>query len=248
MLFVTSLAEVRVMGTRLSISAETSGTTLSVSKGHVGMKRLSDGRSVDVRSGYHAVASPSSELTAQLTPPASDIWAADFEDGVPDNWRIGQWVRDDLPRNSRGAVRSARWNPGSGLYYAVRSNRVTTGLFHVHDDTYLNFTYKLDQPGWFNLFVVVRRNDVDDRSRTGNYAHKEAAWWQIPAGEWRTVSVPLTKFHKVVRDRSKDAPEIRPQAGDAVNSIWFSTPETDRGLTIDRLWVTRGKPTEGRNN
>jgi hypothetical protein len=247
MLFVTPQAEARVMGTRLSISAETSATTLSVSEGHVVMKRLSDGRSVDVRGGFHAVASPSSDLTAQATPPAPDIWTADFEDGLPDNWRIGQWVTDDLPGNSRGAVRSARWTIGARLYHAVRSNRRITGLFNVHEDTYLNFTYKLDQPGWFNLFAVVRHND-GGRRQTGNYAHKEEAWWQIPAGEWRTVSVPLTKFHKVIRGRAKDTPEIHPQVGDAVNSIWFSTPKRDRGLTIDRVWVTRGKPTVERSN
>ena len=215
MLFVTSLAEARVMGTQLSISAETSGTTLSVSEGHVVMKRMSDGRSVDVRGGFHAVASPDSELTARPVPPVPNEWSADFENGLPDNWRIGQWVTGDLPEKSRGAVRSARWTVGwntrSRIYHAVRSNRVTTGLFHVHDDTYLNFTYKLDQPGWFNLFIVVRRNDVD-RPRTGNYAHKEEAWWQIPPGEWRTVSVPLTNFHMVVRGRSKDTPE-NPPAG-----------------------------------
>jgi len=243
MLFVTLLAEVRVMGTRLSISAETDGTTLSVTEGLVVMKRLSDGRSVNVRAGYHAVASPHTELAAQPTPSAPDAWSADFEDGLPDNWRLGQWVTDDLPENSKGAVRSARWATRSGLYYTVRSNKVTTGLFRVHDDTHLNFTYKMDQPGWFNLFVVVNRND-GDRSRTGNYAHQEAAWWRIPASEWRTASVPLTRFHKVVRGRSKDEPKIYAQAGDAVNSIWFSTPEKDRGLTIDRMWVTRGKPAD----
>lgn len=247
MLFVTSLAEARVMGTRLSISAESSATTLNVSEGHVVMKRFSDGRSVDVRGGYQAIASPSSELTARQTPPVPDLWSADFEDRLPDNWRIGQWVRDDLPRSSNGAVRSARWTTGSGVYYAVRSNRVTTGLFNVRDDTYLNFTYKLDQPGWFNLFAVVRHND-GSRRQTGNYAHKEEAWWQIAAGEWRTVSIPLTTFHKVIRGRAKDATETHPQSGDAVNSIWFSTPEHDRGLTIDRMWVSRGKPAEERND
>jgi hypothetical protein len=144
MLFVTPLAEARVMGTRLSISAETGGTTLSVTEGHVVLKRLSDGRTVDVRAGYHAVASPRSELTAERTPPAPDVWSVDFENGLPDNWRLGQWITDDLPENSKGAVRSARWTTRSGLYYAVRSNRVTTGLFRVHDDTYLNFTYKLE--------------------------------------------------------------------------------------------------------
>jgi hypothetical protein len=245
MLFVTPLAEARVMGTRLSISAETGGTTLSVSAGHVVMKRLSDGRSVDVRGGYHAVASPRSELKAQLTPPVPEIWSADFEAGLPDGWRIGQWVTDDLPENSRGAVRSARWTTGwktqSGLYYVVRSNRVITGLFGVHDDSCLNFTYKMDRPGWFNLFTVVRHQD-GQRSRTGNFAHKEEAWWKIPAGEWRTVSVPLTRFHKVVVGRSRNTDNIHPQVGDSVNSVWFSTPKIDRGLTIDRVWVTRGKP------
>lgn len=246
MLFVTLQAEARVMGTRLSISAETNATTLSVSEGHVAMKRLSDGRSVDVRGGYQAVASPSSELTAQATPPAPDSWTSDFEDGLPDNWRIGQWVTDDLPGNSRGAVRTERWNPTSGLYYAIRSNRVITGLFHVRDDTYLNFTYKLDRPGWFNLFAVVRHRD-GSRQQTGNFAYQEASWWQIPASQWHTVSIPMTRFHKVLPGRATDGSMTFAQPGDAVNSIWFSTPKKDRGLTIDRVWVTRGKPTEDRS-
>ncbi len=246
MLFVTSLAEARVMGTRLSISADTNGTTLSVSEGHVVMKRLSDGRSIDVRGGYHAIAAPNSELAAQQTPPTPDVWARDFEDGLPDDWRIGQWVTDDLPEDSQGAVRSARWKTGPGLYYAIRSNRTTTGLFQLHEDTHLNFTYKLERPGWFNLFVVVHDNEAD-RSGNGNFVHNEPAWWRIPTGEWRTVSVPLTKFHKAVPGRSK-GDKIHVKAGGTVNSIWFSTPKKDRGLLIDRLWVTRGDPTVATHN
>ncbi|MCA9068478.1 MAG: FecR domain-containing protein [Planctomycetaceae bacterium] len=242
MLLVTSQAESRVMGTRLSLSVAGNATTLGVTEGHVIMKRLSDGRSVDILAGHHAVASPSSDLISRPIPPAPDTWNVDFEEGLPDGWGVGQWVSDDLPEHSRGAARAVRKDSGGRHYFMLRSNKISTsGLFRIESDSYLNFTYKLERPGWFNLFIGVRNNELG-QTLPGNYAHKQPSWWKIPPGEWRTVSVPISEFHRVIPGDFKGPDEIRPRAGDAVNIIWFSTPEKDRGMTVDRVWVTRGKP------
>ena len=102
----TSGAEVRVLGTRLTLSIEEGETSLGVTEGEVVMKRLSDGKSVQVKGGYHADVSPDSILIPQPIEPAPDTWSADFEAGLPDGWQRGQWESDGLPNESQGGGQS----------------------------------------------------------------------------------------------------------------------------------------------
>lgn len=247
MVLVTPTAEARIMGTRLALSAIGNSTKLSVADGKVLLRRFSDGRSVTVPGGYQAVASTRSELAARPIPPVPDTWSEDLEGGLPEEWQAGQWVTDDLPQGSRGAVRAERRrraDPQLDELYTVTSNKAWThGLFRIERDSYLNFTYRLEKPGWFHVFISVRPDDLSE-PHFGNYECKDAGWWKIPAGGWQTASVPLAEFRRVPKADFKDTPDFYPRLGDVAYVVIFSSYKHDRGLEIDRMWVTRGKPAD----
>jgi len=248
MRILTPSAEIRVVGTRLALSADADATRLGVMRGRVVMTRLSDGRSVEVREGYHSIASARSELTAEPIPSVPDTWSEDFERGLPEDWQSGQWVTIDLPpENAHGAVRAARRPMPDGrrdeLYTVTTHKAWTSGLFRIEQDTFLNFTYRLQRPGWFHVFLSVRPGDLN-RPHYGNYEYQDKSSWTVPPGQWRTVSVPLSKFRKVTRPRFEDAPAIPPRIGDVAYVVIFSSHKHDRGLVIDRMWVTRGRPAD----
>jgi len=247
MVLVTPTAEASVLGTRFALSVIGNSTRLSVADGKVLFKRLSDGRSVTVPGGYQAIASTRSELAARPILPVPDTWSEDFEGGLPDEWQAGQWVTDALPQDSRGAVRAERRrseNSRLDYLYTVTSNKAWThGLFRIEQNSYLNFTYRLEKPGWFHVFISVRPDDLS-QPRFDNYECKDAGWGRIPAGVWRTASVPLAEFGKVPKAEFKDTPDFHPRVGDVAYVVIFSSYKRDRGLDIDRMWVTRGKPAD----
>ena len=247
MFIVTPHAEVSVLGTRLSLSANTNSTKVQVAEGHVFMRRLSDGRSVDVFGGFHAVASAQSELIARPTPPVPDTWSEDFERGLPDGWQSGQWITEGLLDNSQGGVRATRRFDKLArdrASYVVKTHKAwTRGLFCIKEDTYLNFTYKLEEPQWFHLFISVRPDDLS-QPHFGIYECRDEDWRKVPAGQWRTASVPVAEFRRVPKADFKDTPDFHPRFGDVAYMVIFRTPAKDRGLVIDRVWVTRGEPTD----
>jgi hypothetical protein len=66
-------------------------------------------------------------------------------------------------------------------------------------------------------------------------------YWPPKAGEWRTVTIPLTQFQRKRDGMFRDEP---PVVGEVAYSVSISATEPDRGLVIDRIWVTRGGPGE----
>ena len=99
-----SRAEMQVLGTRLAVSADNEVSELGVRRGRVLLKRMTDGESVDVVTGQHAVVSQRAALEAKPWPETPEIWSEDFEDGLPEGWRYGQWLRDGWAEDSRGVV------------------------------------------------------------------------------------------------------------------------------------------------
>jgi hypothetical protein len=90
MLLVTPHAEARVLGTRLILSVEPEATRLEVKEGRVGLKRLSDGATVDVTSARACTASSRGDLTpkplflsARVSPAPETV---DLAAEGPDDW------------------------------------------------------------------------------------------------------------------------------------------------------------------
>jgi ferric-dicitrate binding protein FerR (iron transport regulator) len=249
LLIRTASAEMRVLGTRLAVSADHETAELGVQHGRVNLKRLTDGETLDVGSGQCAVVSSRTALEARPWPSTPDTWQEDFERGLPDGWRYGQWSREEGLEGPRGVVRAARRfaldSSDSRLHRITLPKRWMQGLWRLQGDTYLHFTYKMSHPGWFHIMMGARSDDLNP-SHIGNYELQSGYWKTGEPNQWQTVSVPFSVFRKNLRGVPyADLPLTAPRAGDVVYLLWFNTGDVDRGLVIDRIRIDRSsQPSE----
>jgi hypothetical protein len=149
-------------------------------------------------------------------------------------------VFDDLPEGSRAAVQTSGVEENGRRRYQIRShNAWSEGLFSLHDDSWIHINYRVEKPGTFLLYVVCRQHDFGQPVATllspGNLRQKEAK-------QWHTLTLPLNQLKRTKTDDSVSL------AGQLVAfKLVFDSPEQNPGLTIDRLWVTRGQPAEPRS-
>jgi hypothetical protein len=215
----------------------------------VHLKRLTDGQSVEVGSGQYAVVSQRAVLETRPWPAAPVTWQEDFESGLPDGWRYGQWLREGAAEDCRGVVRAARRfaldGTESQLYRITLPKRWMQGLWRLEEDTQLHFTYKMNQPGWFHIMMGVRSDDLNP-SHIGNYELQSSFWKKTEPDQWQTVRVPYSAFRKNISGVPyANLPLTSPRAGDVVYLLWFNTGDVDRGLVIDRIWIDRSsQPSE----
>ena len=245
----TANAEISVLGTRLTVGVRDEISELGVQKGLVQIKRLTDGETIDVSGGQCAVVSQRVSLEAKPWPKTPETWSEDFEDGLPDGWRYGQWLCDGETERSRGVVRAARRfvldGSESELHRITLPKEWMRGLWRLQDDTMLHFTYKMNRPGWFHIMMGVRSDDLNP-AHIGNYEIQSSYWKKAAPDTWQTVTVPFSAFRKNIRGTPyADLPSTSPRAGDVVYLLWFDTGDVDRGLIIDRIWVDRSsQPSE----
>ena len=90
MLVRTRSALFEVMGTRFSVDAELSSSTLTVNEGKVRATRLSDGSTVEVAAKHRVVAALDCELIPQEMPESVTLWQSHLENGRKRNY--GEWM------------------------------------------------------------------------------------------------------------------------------------------------------------
>ena len=234
-----------MLGTRLTVGVRDEISELGVQKGLVQIKRLTDGETIDVSGGQYAVVSQRASLEAKPWPKTPETWSEDFEDGLPDGWRYGQWLRDGETGSPRGVVRAARRfvldGSESELHRITLPKEWMQGLWRLQDDTMLHFTYKMSRPGWFHIMIGVRSDDLNP-AHVGNYEIQSSYWKKADPDTWQTVTLPFSAFRKNIRGTPyAELPSSSPRAGDVVYLLWFDTGDVDRGLVIDRIWVDRSR-------
>ncbi len=240
LVFSTPEALVEVLGTRLSVSRGQQRTRVAVLQGDVRVQRLSDRRAVRLTGGETAEVSPQADLRPLPLCAVPDHWSLEFSAGLPHGWQTGQLVFDDLPEGSSAAVCAVcvvdQSQHGQRRCQIRSHNAWNEGLFTLHDDSWIHIRYRVQQPGTFLLYLVCRQYDfghpVSTVLTSGNLK-------QTQAGRWHTLSLPLSDFR---RTRHQD---VVPLDGKLVAFfLVFDAPENNCALTIERIWVTRGKPAE----
>jgi hypothetical protein len=236
----TPEANVEVLGTRLSVSRAPERTRVAVLDGEIRITRLSDQRVVQLAPGQATEVSPEADLLPTPIQAAPDHWSLDFNDGLPRGWQTGQLVFDELPDGSKAAVRTGGVVENGRRRYQIRShNAWSDGLFSLHDDSWLHIRYRVEKPGTFLLYVVCRQHDFGKPVATlltpGNLRRKEAK-------QWHTLTLAMNQLH---RAKGKDRVSLTGQL--VAFLLAFDSPEHNPGLTIDRIWVTRGQPAKPRS-
>jgi len=236
MRLTTPGAKIEVLGTRFALAASTNRTELKVSEGRVRLTRESDGQVIEVARGQGVVTNDDETLTVRESAGAPDQWDVDFEHGRPQGW-TGTWTKSELPPGSTGAIRAVDERGSAPVVYVIASpEEWVKGLFSLHADTHLHFTMKMTNPDWLNVFLSTRGGDPTKPS-WALLNFNEVPFWPPKPGQWRTVTIPLTEFRRKRNGVFRHEPFID---GEVAYSLSISATEPDRGLVIDRIWVTRG--------
>ena len=229
--FVTSLTEVRVLGTELEVLADGDRTEVAVHEGRVRVTRLTDGSSADIGGSQFLSVTESGRLSAQDLPQAPDRWSVDFEQGLPTGW-TGQLVRDGLPVNSHGAAGAVPVPHLNGLLREVGSPTEDNGLFRWHANSVLHITFRIRPPEWFHVYLFARPYDRPGSAVT--YCSIRPDLWQTSAGQWRTIHIPLSEFDSIPQGQA-----VEPTLGRIPIRIVCSGQGGPKGIVIDRIWVDR---------
>lgn len=235
----TNEASLDVLGTRLTISRHLDKTQVAVLQGQVRVRRLSDQREMKLQSGQASEVSAETDLRPLPVEPVPDHWSLDFNAGLPVGWQTGQLVFEDLPDRSKAAVRASRVMENGRIRNQIRShNAWSCGLFSLQHDSWLHIRYRMEKPGTFLFYLVCRQADFGRPVCTvltpGNLR-------QTVSGQWHTITLAADQFH---RTRTQDPVPLDGQL--VAFLLVFDSPEHDPGLTVERIWVTRGTPASPR--
>lgn len=237
MIITTPDHSLKVLGTKFSLEASSSHADLYVSQGEVKLTRVTDGKSVLVTQGKRVMSDEfSTNLTLRDAGDVGDTWVEDFENGLPDGWQMGTYVDRDLPKGSSGAARNEH-HAGWDSYLIDSYSRWIEGLFVVRPGTHLHFTFKMDRPGWINIFCMAKTNDATDPMDL--FQCNSAPFGLAKPGKWYTMSIPISEWKRNDDVDGRGFVGTSPKPGEIVYVMSWSSARIDRGLTIDRVWVTR---------
>jgi len=140
MLIHTPAADLKVVGTQFDVETGPESTMLYVREGIVQIRRLSDGKTVDVPAGYRVVAGADSNMSPQLVAPAR-TWSQtpDWENiattGEPDSIATQETRDYDGTRNLLLSEDAAKL-PAQDTGYTIRSGDVFEIRYDWLDDTW----------------------------------------------------------------------------------------------------------------
>ena len=93
MLIHTRSATLTVLGTRFEVETELASTALNVSEGKVGIRRISDGKSVEVEANHRVTAAPDAEFKPVRLPGPVHAWQSDMSRGPKGLY--GKWSPEE---------------------------------------------------------------------------------------------------------------------------------------------------------
>jgi hypothetical protein len=232
MIVRTQTAEIEVVGTVFSLSADTQATQLSVETGLVRMRRLADGKSVDVAESQTATATLDSIESLQVrTPqtPATSIRYL-FTEPLPSNWK-GERLSADATNPGRVravpcvAGRKADGAPVVQYGMSVRGHNGRVAA--LRPVSMLTLRFRSDQRVPLRVMLTVQR---PNGSFGGNFEKSVG----INDGEesadgWRRVTLPLSEFRPLISRFAKP-----PENGE-VSLVFLSTFQVSAQLEVTEL-------------
>ena len=234
LLIHTSTAELEVVGTSFSLAADPRQTALNVETGQVRMRRLADGRSVEVSARHAAVAflDARSELRPAQSEFPSGSWSQSFVAPPPPNSR-GEWrAADGVLAGRLHAVPYVAARGGTGvpiIHYGV-SARVEPqepgGLVTVaKGGAVFRARYRLARPTMVKLFLSCQRGGTFAGNFEGPLPPSAP-----DADGWITAELPVSQLRPIMPEH----PEI---AGTQVRLVLLNSIETDASLEVAELAI-----------
>ncbi len=239
----SATALVEVLGTKFVVWAASDRTEVDVTEGRVAVTSTADGRTVQVSPGRRALVSVDHGLRLQDRPTLATTWEADFEHGIPAGWHADP-VTTGLPEGSFVAAR-AKYDSNYGGHFMLGVRGDPEGLFQVTPTSHVHVTFKVADrsPRWLNFFLFTCAQGPAGPNFTSHKSLSISESHPRP-GTWQTITIPLSDFH----DRSSTDRDPHPWTGpspkpeDTLYALSIGAPPPDRGLIVDRIWVTPDGP------
>lgn len=228
----TSAAEVRVLGTEFSVTADNVRSVVNVGRGRVELKRVTDGTLVEVSPGerVEATLDAAVPLTASRETQSGNRWSATFADARPDGW-MGDWQQNGEPKT--GVLRAVPSLAGRkelgtfGLYHGIRYRDPAAkgrGWVRLESASRIRVRARLGESARFHVFVSTLSTPGQ---WGGNFrVDLPASAGTLQPGGWREFDVPVTALQPT-------RPEIGGSPiGSLASMLFLHTGYDDAGLEI----------------
>jgi hypothetical protein len=232
----TPAANVEVLGTVFSLEAAPQRTNLSVAEGRVRLRRLVDGREVEVGAEQHVAASlvSSDALVPQGLRAPAHHWALDFSE-APERF-TGTWCAAEATEPARIAAAPSvekRHDDGSiYVHHAVivrsASNSPADAFASITPDSVLRVRLRMRREFGLQLMIATRH---PNGAFAGNFESVKRHPQIIPGTEWQTVEVPIREMEPIHPDRVKVA------AGKQANVVIITTMHEPVGLEVAEIAI-----------
>lgn len=200
----TATAKLEVLGTLFAVTTASDGTLLNVEKGSVLLRRLVDGRTVEVPAQHSAVASldAADKLVAGRPPAPPRTWRMSFEPR-PRGW-LGDWepaAGVDAPARIRAIPFQAGRKPDGmpvihrGIRCMSQRDLNPTGFVSLSADTVVRLRCRYRQPSPLQIFLGTHKP-------TGSFAGNFEAKIPEGAGEadadgWRRLEIAVSTMRSL---------------------------------------------------
>jgi hypothetical protein len=234
----TPTAHLEVLGTVFSLEAAPQRMSLSVSHGRVRLRRLVDGREVEVGADQHVAASLVS--TDALVPQAMDA--------APAQWRL-EFAR--MPERFTGT-----WIAANGIEPAhiaaspIVNKREADGAIYVHHgiiirsasnspadvfallgpDSILRVRLRMKRQFPLQLMLSTRR---PDGSFAGNFELVKLHPQILAGAQWQTLELPIREMVSLHPER------VTVAAGNQANVVILTTLHESVGLEVEEISIRR---------
>lgn len=235
MLIRTPSAVAEVVGTAFDLSTRSEDTLLKVNEGLVKLKRLADGREIDVPANRSAVASldTGAALDAASTPEPLNAWRFDFTTSTP-------------PRDWRGISKDGTMHTSPYVAKKMPDGRIVThhGVsirtamleqplrLLASEQSVIHYRLRQERPGDLQLMLLTNRLNGN---HGGNFECKISADELHPdADGWCEIAIPITRYEPIdprtaLRKRQTTA------AGNILTSTIISSFREDRQLEVSHF-------------
>jgi len=237
----TNTAEIEVLGTVFALASEQNQTALNVESGKVRMRRLADGRAVEVSANRVAVASldvgAAMETRLQSTPPGE--WRCAFNAPAPASSK-GQWLPPSA--GEPGRMRSLPFVAGHStdgrlvVHHGVTVRAMPgedSGLVTLSDRSVLHVRFRTAVRTGLKLFLSC---EGPGGTFGGNFELAIEPSAELPdTGGWMRVDVPMRPLHVL-------SPNEYPSAeGERVRTLILHSYESDAGLEVAEIGIGQEK-------
>ncbi len=237
----TPTARVEVLGTVFSLSAEPEQTQVNVAEGRVRLKRLVDGRTVEVPQDNSCVASLDvrDDLLAIVRSEPVPGWHHHFTQPPPERWK-GEWLpaEENLPARVRAVPcmlgRKQKADHSPIVHFGITAKKVDgISLGSLPVEGVLRIRLRTQQPT--SLQIMLGLNHSDGRFGGNFEATLPHDADTLQHDVWREVILPLADFQPLVPSHQVMASGARPHL------ILVTTYEQDAGLEVSELAIVESE-------